>query len=53
MNIAFTTNANNSMITNLRDQLIAGGMNQLSLFLTGPAGAEKMTALKVARKKLL
>jgi flagellar biosynthesis GTPase FlhF len=51
MDIALSANANNTQITNLRDQLIArSGMDQLSLFLTGPAGAGKTTALKAAEK---
>jgi flagellar biosynthesis GTPase FlhF len=54
MDIASSTNANSTLITNLKDRLIAkGGMDQLSLFLTGPAGAGKTTALEAAEKNAM
>ena len=51
MYIAITSNENAIMIQNLRDQLLAwGGMDPLSLFLMGSAGARKATGINAAKK---
>jgi hypothetical protein len=42
---------NSVMIGDIKEQLIAeGGMDQLLLFLTGPAGTSKTTAIKAAER---
>ena len=47
MGVAISLENNLEFIDNLKEQLLVqGGMGQMLLFLTGPAGAGKNTAIK-------
>ena len=47
--IALSWDDNSDMTDNIKEQLLSqGGMDQLLLFLTGPTGVGKTTAIKAA-----
>jgi flagellar biosynthesis GTPase FlhF len=49
--VSISMDDNSELIDNIKQQLLArGGMDQLLLFLTGPAGAGKTTAIKAAER---
>ena len=49
--LAVSQDERSDAINNLRDHILAqGGMDQMLLFLTGPAGAGKTTAIKAAER---
>ena len=49
--VSISMDDNSKLIDDIKQQLLArGGMDQLLLFLTGPAGAGKTTAIKAAER---